>query len=121
QQSYYLYVARHAAAWPQTQAQAALAQAAPTAPVASYDGKGFNPATPSLPPTASAYAPRPPGPDAFFPSSDSIPPVSIMTAEPPAAEPETTGAAASRTPASRRSQNPRSAQPKQQAPIELNT
>jgi len=125
QRSYYLYVAKYSAVWPQTQTTAALAQAAPTAPAASPDAQAANPAAPPsaapvLPSTASAYAPRVPGPDVFFPSSDSIPPVSIMTAEPAASEPETTGAATSRPPAVRKSQ-PRSAQPKQQAPIELNT
>jgi hypothetical protein len=83
QRAYELYVARYAAAWP----------VASPRPVA----QGMPSVAPGLPPSASAFAARPPGPDVFFPSAASIPPVNIMTAEPPA-EPETTGSAPARTP-----------------------
>jgi hypothetical protein len=82
EQPYDLFVARYAAGWPATT----------EAPVAT--------GTPASPPPALASAPAPapgiglrvPGPNVFFPSAASIPPVSIMSAEPTPAHPaETTG------------------------------
>jgi hypothetical protein len=65
-------VARYATAWP-----------ARTRPLASSNA-------PSPMPAAAAV--NPPGPNVSFPSSQSIPPVSIMNAEPPAAPPATPSA-----------------------------
>jgi hypothetical protein len=110
QRTYDSYVTRHASVWPAS-APRPVANAAPGAMLGA-----------PLPPGASAFAqpgsPRPPGsgPELFFPSSDSIPPVSIMTAEPSGA-PETTGSAPARTPPRRPAQKE---QPKAQAPIDLN-
>src|SRR5262249_4712175 len=87
-QTYDSYVQRHAAVWP----------AIAPSPVANLPGAApafaSAPGTQSaLPPAISAYAaPRAPSPDVFFPSSESIPAVSIMTTEP--AVSETTGSAA---------------------------
>ena len=109
--AYEFYIARHAANWP-TASSPPVAQSAPSS-------------MPGLKPAATAFAPRPPGPDVFFPSSDSIPPVHIMTAE-PTGPPETTGTAP-RPPAPPPRRAPQAApQPKQapqtskQAPIDLN-
>lgn len=82
QRTYDFYVARHATVWP----------AAAPGPSA-----GAPPATRSAnAPLPSGASPlvglRPPGPGVFFPSADSIPPVSIMNAE-PVADAETTGSA----------------------------
>jgi hypothetical protein len=109
QRTYDSYVARHSSVWPAS-APRPVANAAP----------GAVPGAPPLPAGASAFAspgsPRPPGaPELFFPSSESIPPVNIMTAE-PSGPPETTGSAPARTPARRPAQKD---QPKQ-APIDLN-
>jgi hypothetical protein len=104
--TYDSHVARHAAAWSAT-ASIPTAQAPPVADTAG---------APDLPAGVSAYAsPRIPGPDVFFPSAASIPPVNIMTAEPTGREPETTGAAPARTPPRRPSQ----AAPKPAAPVHL--
>jgi hypothetical protein len=70
--SYDLYVARHATAWP--------AGAKPPVAVAAGSGEGE-----AQPPTAAAGRGG-----LFFPSAASIPPVTIMNAE-PALPPETTG------------------------------
>jgi hypothetical protein len=113
QSTYDLYVARHSAAWP------APGPAATTPPVAAIPGMPG--AQPALAGTSTLVPPGTPRPDLFFPSSDSIPPVNIMTAE-PAAQPESTGSTPpARTPP-RRPQSapqPKQAQPKQ-APIDLN-
>ena len=74
--AYNEYVARHAAAWnketPATEKQPPVASAAPEA----------SPSVASLP--AQAEKPNAPVPSRFdFPSAASIPPVSIMNAEPP--------------------------------------
>lgn len=89
--TYESYVERYVAGWPASSAH----------PVAST--------TPAGPVTASNAVPglplKPPGPDVFFPSAASIPPVNIMTAEPPAAPPVThqattgSGARAAKPPA----------------------
>jgi hypothetical protein len=111
QRTYDTYVTRHSSVWP----------ASATRPVANA-APGAMPGAPALPAGASAFAspgsPRPPGkgPELFFPSSDSIPPVNIMTAE-PSGPPETTGSAPARTPQRRPAQKE---QPKPQAPIDLN-
>jgi hypothetical protein len=83
------YLRRHAAMWP----------GGPASSLAQHENSGPAPALTSVPGTTS-YAGRPAGPNVFFPSSESIPPVSIMTAEPQAAEPETTGSAATTPPPS---------------------
>jgi len=77
--SYELYVARHATAWP--------AAAKPPVAVATGGGDGE-----AQPPTAAAGRDR-----LFFPSAASIPPVTIMNAE-PALPPETTSSTPSPAP-----------------------
>jgi hypothetical protein len=118
QGTYEFYVGRHSSVWP-------AAAAGPTA--------SARPATPGAPlpqaaaASASPAAPRPNG-ELFFPSSDSIPPVHIMTAEPEGRN-ETTGSAPPRTPPKRpaqkdqqpKQQTPKDQQSKQRAPIDLNT
>jgi hypothetical protein len=89
------YVRRHASVWP--------APAAP--PVAQQWQPGVvsgAPALTSLPGAASSYAARPVGRDVFFPSADSIPPVSIMTSEPPVEPETTTTGSAAEAPAAKR-------------------
>jgi len=75
--SYDLYIARHATVWP--------AGAKPPVAVATGDGE-------AQPPTAAAGRDR-----LFFPSAASIPPVTIMNAE-PALPSETTGSTPSPAP-----------------------
>jgi len=108
QRTYDTYVARHASVWPAS-APRPVANAAPGAMPLPAGASAF----------ASPGSPRPPGTGAelFFPSSDSIPPVNIMTAE-PSGPPETTGSAPARTPQRRPAQKD---QPKQKAPIDLNS
>jgi hypothetical protein len=95
QRTYDSYVIRHSSVWP---APAPTADVSP-APAAV-------PGTPALPQGATAVAsPGAPRPavrngELFFPSSETIPPVNIMTAEPPAPS-ETTGSAPARTPPKR--------------------
>ena len=80
-QTYDHYVARYAAAWP-----AAAEVAGGDAFVADARGRWrITPAGSAGGPTASpAIGLRVPGPNVFFPSAASIPPVNIMSAEPPA-------------------------------------
>lgn len=124
QRTYDFYVTRHSSVWP----AAAPGPTASAAPPAIPGAMGAQP----LPQGAAAFAspaaaPRPNG-ELFFPSSDSIPPVHIMTAE-PGAQNETTGSVPARTPPRRpaqKDQQPKpqaqkDQQPKQQAPIDLNT
>jgi hypothetical protein len=117
QRTYDLYVTRHSAAWPAT-ASGPVASAPATTPAVA--GAALPPGESAL---ASPGSPRPPGtggPELFFPTSETIPPVNIMTAE-PARSPETTGSAPVRTPPRRPAQKDQ--QPKQeskQAPIDLN-
>jgi hypothetical protein len=108
QRAYDFYVTRHSGVWPGS-APGPTARAAPAALPATEPG---------ITPAVSAFAaPRPPGPDVFFPTSNSIPPINIMNAEPPGGgEPETTGATPARSPASQR----RSAPSKQAAPPPMN-
>jgi hypothetical protein len=122
QGTYDFYVGRHSTVWPAP----APGPTAGAAPVASATPAAVPGVAGALPPGASAFASpgeqRPPGSkELFFPSSDSIPPVNIMTAE-PASQPETTGSAPARTPPRRPAQAPKQ-QPHQQAqpPIDLNT
>jgi len=105
QQTYEAYVGRYSTGWP-AHAPVPAAEGAPPA----MSGGTSEPS----PSTAAAAHPRPPGPDVFFPSSESIPPVNIMTAE-PATEPATTGSATPRQPA-RRAPSPVPAHSKQDAP-----
>jgi len=110
QRTYDAYVTRHSSIWPAS-APRPVATAVPgAAPAAAVPG------TPALPAGASAFAAPGSQRELFFPSSDSIPPVNIMTAE-PAGPPETTGAAPARPPQRRPAQKD---QPKAQAPIDLN-
>jgi hypothetical protein len=129
QSTYDLYVTRYSATWPAPPA-GPVANAAPAA-------NGSMPGVPGtaqpLPPGASAFAApgsqrtSATGAELFFPTSETIPPVNIMTAE-PAAQPETTGSAPPRTPPRRPAQKDQQSkqqaaqkdQPKQQAPIDLN-
>jgi len=109
QRTYDFYVTRHSSVWP-APAPGPSARAAPGA---------IPGVVPGLPPAASAFAsPRPAGPEVFFPSASSIPPVNIMTAE-PAGEPETTGAATPR-PAPRRTPTPPVPQFRPAEPMDLN-
>jgi len=114
QSTYDLNVTRYSAVWPA--AAPGLATAPPTAAIPGVPG-----GLPALAGTSSLVPPGSPRPDLFFPSSDSIPPVNIMTAE-PAAQPESTGSAPpARTPPRRpkTAPQPKQAQPKQ-APVDLN-
>jgi hypothetical protein len=79
--SYELYVERHAAAWPAGTKSPAVA-----ASTAAGEGDAQPPA-----------APTPPRSGLFFPSAASIPPVTIMNAE-PQLPPETTGSTTSSAP-----------------------
>lgn len=133
QRTYDLYVTRHSAAWPAA-GSGSVASATPVtsaaAPVTSATGAAQPPGESAL---ASPGSPRPPGaggPELFFPTSETIPPVNIMTAE-PARAPETAASAPVRTPPRRpaqKDQQPKpepkqAAQPKhepKQAPIDLN-
>jgi hypothetical protein len=129
QRTYDFYVGRHSAAWP-APAPAPVADAAPAA-AGSVAGVGGT-AQP-LPPGATAFAaPGSPrssrsGADLFFPNSETIPPVNIMTAEPGGDQSETTGSTPPRMPPRRPAQKDQSKQQqaqkdhaKQQAPIDLN-
>lgn len=121
QRTYDFYVGRHSSVWPAP---------APGPTVSAIPGA--TPAAVGAPPlpqgaVASPAAQRPAGTNGelFFPSSDSIPPVHIMTSEP---QSETTGSVPARTPAKRpaqkdqpKTQAPKDHQSKQQAPIDLNT
>ncbi len=115
QGTYDVYVGRHSTAWPAPAPAPTADAGAPT-----LRPGGTNGAQPPLPPGASAFAApttsRPNG-ELFFPSSDSIPPVNIMTSE-PTREPETTGTAPARTPPRRPTQAPK--QQSSQGPIDLN-
>jgi hypothetical protein len=112
QRTYDFYVARHSAVWP----------ASASGPVANASPGAVPSAVPSLAGSSALVVPGTPRPELFFPSSDSIPPVNIMTAE-PAAAPETTGSAANRPPARRPAQKdqPKQQQAPQQTPIDLNS
>lgn len=111
QHTYDKYITRHSASWPASAAFAGVA------PVSNPDAVGTTQPAPGA--ASGQVVARPPGPGVFFPSSDTIPAVSIMGAEPPAAGAEPTGVAAptARTPPRRPAQA--APQPKQ-APIDLN-
>lgn len=106
--TYESYVERYAANWP----------ASPTRPLASG-------AAPAGPVTASNAAPglpaHPAGPDVFFPSAASIPPVSIMTSEPPPAAPPATHQATTGSGARAAKQTSRKAAPAPKQPFDLNS
>ena len=111
--SYELYVERHAAAWPAGNKSPAVA--------ATAAGAGANVAEGDVQPPAAP----PPRSGLFFPSAASIPPVTIMNAE-PQLPPETTGSTPSSAPSpapkqapARRSAPASNAQPARQ-PIDLN-
>jgi hypothetical protein len=117
--AYDAYVARHAAAWgkapPATEKQAPVASAAPTPASPLAEGVPPHPATVASP-VPSKYS---------FPSAASIPPVSIMNAEPPLPAAPATNAAAptEATPAAPKPQHRRQSQapaaPTIQAPQSL--
>ncbi|MBX9774915.1 MAG: hypothetical protein K2Y71_10950 [Xanthobacteraceae bacterium] len=122
QRTYDFYVGRHSSVWPAPAAGPVASASPPSMPGAP----GMQP----MPQGASAspgVAVRPNG-ELFFPSSDSIPPVNIMTAE-PGAQNETTGSAPARTPPKRpaqkdqqpKAQKDQQSKQQQQAPIDLNT
>ena len=112
QRTYDFYVTRHSSVWP-APAPGPVANAAPAA-AATPGVPGAAP--PALAGTSALVAPGTPRPDLFFPSSDSIPPVNIMTAEPPAPS-ETTGSAPPvRLPPRRPAQKDQS----KQAPVDRN-
>lgn len=78
---YESYIVHHALEWPQSSlSPVAAATSVPSAATASSPT-----APPSAAPATAASAAKPNG--LFFPSSASIPPVSIMSAEPPGAPP----------------------------------
>ncbi|MPZ37655.1 MAG: hypothetical protein GEU95_06255 [Rhizobiales bacterium] len=117
QRTYDFYVGRYSTAWP-APGPGPTANGAPSAPQAE---SGAQPLPPGASAFASPAAPTRDGPELFFPSSDSIPPVNIMTAE-PAGRPETTGSAPARTPPRRPAQapQPKKKQQQQHGPIDLN-
>jgi len=86
---YDLHVARYAAGWPA--ADPAIARFTPPSAIAS------------APPGISAAGVKVPGPNVFFPSAASIPPVNIMNAEPP---PPTAPASTGTTPPAAKAATP---------------
>lgn len=107
EQPYDRYVARYAAGWPAA-AEAPVAARSPSSPPPALAS-----APTAVPGTAPAVGLHVPGPDVFFPSASSIPPVNIMNPEPPAAS-ETTGT----TPAPAPKQAQRKAAPARRPPPE---
>jgi len=115
--SYDFYVVRHASGWPPiakapgastTSPVAMVAPRAPAAaPAAAATASGATVALPASVPAeaanaqASARPPaaKPPGPNVFFPSAASIPPVSIMDAEPTTPAPPRAAPTAAAAPA----------------------
>lgn len=129
EQTFQGYVARHAADWAAAPSSPPVADMALSAPVAS--AAPVPAAAVSAPTPASGSAPalagtaRPLSPQYDFPSAASIPPVSIMSAEPPtgatppsAAPPAAAPSAAAPAPAQAQPRRPppRSAQRAPQAP-----
>jgi hypothetical protein len=111
--SYDFYVMRHASGWPAAGSSAPAVASGPAAAPATLPGEAAN-AQASARPLV-----KPPGPNVFFPSAASIPPVSIMNNEPttpqseraaPAAKPTTTPA---RRPAA-------ATQPQARPPLDVN-
>jgi hypothetical protein len=120
ERTYDFYVGRHSTVWPAPGA-GPTAGAAPAAVPGAAGAQPPQQGTAALP---SPAAPRPHGTNGelFFPTSDTIPPVHIMTSEPN----ETTGSAPARTPPKRPAQKDqpkaqKDQHSKQQAPIDLNT
>jgi hypothetical protein len=83
ERTYESYVERHVAGWP---AASIRPMASTTPPAGAMTASNAAPGLPT----------RPPGPNVFFPSADSIPPVTIMNPEPPAPAPAATPAPAAR-------------------------
>src|SRR3954447_11219149 len=108
EQRYDLYIAHYAAGWPAA-AEVPVAGRAPSSPPPALAS-----APTAVPGAAPAVGLRVPGPDVFFPSASSIPPVNIMNAEPPAAS-ETTGATPAPTP---KQTQRKAAAPARRAPVE---
>jgi hypothetical protein len=73
--TYETYVDRYVAGWPNAAARPLVSTVPPAQPLTTSTASTA--AVPGLPL-------KPPGPDVFFPSAASIPPVNIMTAEPAA-------------------------------------
>ena len=146
ERSFDYYVVRHAAGWPPiakspaasalptiaaaTPAPAAVMPPPAAAPPATFlagnAASGAAPPVPANGATAQASARpaavRPPGPNVFFPSAASIPPVSIMNAEPGMpSERAAPAAAAKPTPTAPRRPTPQSsAPPTRRPPVDLN-
>jgi hypothetical protein len=134
ERSYEFYVVRHASGWPPiakppvAAASPPVAAAAPpagavamSAPAAAAPPPTSTRASAAIPPSATAPGIKPPGPNVFFPSSASIPPVSIMNSEPAAAPQENHApppAAKTPTPPRRPTTPPA---PQTRRPVEPNT
>ena len=133
ERSYEFYVVRHAAGWPPI-AKPPVAAASPPvaaagplpAAVVAMPAPAAAPSSPpptaarasaAIPPSATAPAVKPPGPNVFFPSSASIPPVSIMNAEPSASAQENHAPPAAKQPPRR----PAPAAPQTRRPVDPNT
>jgi hypothetical protein len=112
ERAYDSVVVRYAAAWPVPGAAPVASVAPPTSSFAAIPG------------TTTGLPVKPPGPNVFFPSAASIPPVNIMNAEPAATPQETTGSgAAPDKPAARPPTPPRrpaQATPQARRPVDLN-
>jgi hypothetical protein len=115
EQPYDLYVAHYAAGWP-APAEVPVAGRAPSSPPPALAS-----APTAIPGAAPAVGLRVPGPDVFFPSASSIPPVNIMNAEPPAAS-EATGTTPAPAPkqAQRKAPAPARRPPAEAAPVDIN-
>jgi hypothetical protein len=134
ERSYDFYVMRHASGWPPiTKSPAGNAlppvavvapQAVPAAPTQPAGGVALPPSVPAEAASAQASA-RPgvlklPGPNVFFPSASSIPPVSIMNNEPPTGPPAEKPAAAKSTPTPPRKPAPPATPPQTRRPVDIN-
>jgi hypothetical protein len=107
--AYDAYVARYAAGWP----------AAADPPVARASTP---PAMAAAPAAAPSIGLRVPGPNVFFPSAASIPPVNIMNAEPSAPGSEATGATppAAKPPTPQRKAVLPARRPAEATPVDIN-
>jgi hypothetical protein len=114
EQPYDLYVAHYAAGWPAA-AEVPVAARSPSSPPPALAS-----APTAVPGTAPAVGLRVPGPDVFFPSASSIPPVNIMNAEPPTTS-ETTGTAPVPAPQQpqRKAAAPARRPPAETAPVDI--
>ena len=131
ERAYEFYVVRHAAGWPPiakspvAAGSPPVAAAAPPAAAVAMSAPAAAAAPPTsarasaaIPAAATASGIKPPGPNVFFPSSASIPPVSIMNAEPPPQENHAPPPAAKPPTPPRR---PSPAAPQTRRPVDPNT